>query len=120
MDDSLKPWQIHRKIIDWMMELPHNRRDYAPLWDAHRVGEQFHVPGIGAVEVIEHVDDNSRPGDFHAWSQPVWCVVRIDNRYFQAIGKNVSHVGVEWDYHQFREVTGVTRNIIEWRGKYDD
>jgi hypothetical protein len=83
---------------------------FKPRRDPHN------VPGIGMVYVVDKFDDQ----DYEDFSGPRWIVFRIGDRYFRVTGKNTSHVGEDWEYPHFREVTGKQVRRITWSNLYDD
>src|SRR5690348_15258493 len=55
-------------------------------WDVIRVGDTWEVPEVGTVTCVEQTDDYGREGDFSNWSQPVWIILQVGDRFFQIIG----------------------------------
>lgn len=88
------------------------------MWWKLRVGDVLELPGFGTAEVVDSFSDGDF-GDFPCFTQPIYHVIRVQTgtwtRYFQVIGKNISHEGAEWEYAQFREVFEQPRQMREWK-----
>lgn len=84
-------------------------------WNVIREGDTWEVPEVGTVTCVEERTDYSREGDFENWSQPIWIVLEANGRWFQIIGKNISHQGNDFDYPVIREVTPQQKTITEWK-----
>lgn len=85
-------------------------------WHVFRVRpEPYEVPGLGDVYVVNEFHDL----DYSDFSGPRWKVFRIGDRYFRITGRNISHVGEDWEYARLVEVQGTEVTQISWTTHWD-
>lgn len=113
--------EVYGLIGRWLSRnIPTQEWSNHPDWGIFRPDETYDIPGLGVVEVVERTTDTEREGDFEYWSQPVWIVLAWQGRFFQIVGKNVSHSGEDWDYPMFREVSHGLSVVRVWSRKEED
>jgi len=98
---------ISKFLIKWMNEQPGSRYssyDWTSLYYAAQVG--LEIPGfpyaIRAVETFENHEPES--------NGPVWLIFEINGEHYAAKGRNVSHVG--WDFDSVYALEKVGKKTV--------
>lgn len=78
-------------------------------------GRQFELPGLP--EPLTAMGEYNPAGDWYAdFSGPRYMLFGYGDQVFAKEGRNVSHVGTEFQYGRFFEVKQEVRTVTVWTG----
>ena len=87
-----------------------------PDWSDYlynRWGYQFDIPSLP--EPLTGLGEYNPAGEeFDDYSGPRFLLFQYGNQYFVKEGRNVSHVGIEFQYGRFFEVERISRTTMDW------